>query len=55
MNDEITSDDFKWDEHSFEDEEIVACSDTEGLVDISASEADEGGGDREVGDHFSHS
>ena len=55
MNYEITGDDFKWDEHGFEDEKVVACSDTKCFVDITASKTDEGGGYREVSDHFSHS
>lgn len=55
MDNEITSDDFEWDKHGFEDEEVVACSDTEGFVDISTSKADEGGGYGKVSDHFSHS
>ena len=55
MNDEITGDDFEWDEHGFKDEEVVACSDTKCFVDITASEADEGGRYGKVSDHFSHS
>lgn len=55
MDNEITSDDFKGDQHSLEDEEIVARGDSEGLVNISASKADEWRGDGEISDHFSHS
>ena len=55
MNDKITSNDLKWNEHGFEDEEVVAGGDTEGFVDIPASEADKGGRYGKVSDHFSHS
>lgn len=55
MDNEITSDDFKGDQHSLEDKEVVARGDSEGLVNISTSKADEWRGDGEISDHFSHS
>ena len=53
-DDEVAGDDFEWNEGSFKDEEIVACRNAEGFIDISACKTDEGRGDWKVCHHFGH-
>lgn len=52
MDDHVAGYDLEGDESGFEYEEVVACGDAEGFVDVTTCEADEWGGDWKVGHHF---
>jgi hypothetical protein len=52
-NDDITGHNLERHEGCFKDEEIPTSGYAKGIVDESSSEADERGGDRQEGDHFS--
>jgi len=54
VDDQITGNNLKRDKGRFEHEEVVARRNSKGFVDVSASEANEGGRDWQVGHHFSH-
>lgn len=41
IDDDITRGDFERDQGSLEDEEVVACRDSKGVIDIAGSEPDE--------------
>ena len=54
MNNKVTRSDLERDQCCLENEEIPPGSETEGLVDVAAGEADERRRDGQIGDHLSH-
>jgi hypothetical protein len=53
-DDDVAGDDFKRYKRSFEDEEIPSGCYAEGIVNVASCEANEGGGNGEVGHHLSN-
>jgi hypothetical protein len=54
MDDHIACDNFEWYKGSFENEEIISSSNTEGFVNISTSESNKWRGDGQIRNHFVH-
>jgi hypothetical protein len=54
MDDNVACNDLEGYECRFEDEKVVACSETECLVDPATSETNKRRRDGKVGDHLSH-